>query len=384
MSHVDDGTLHALVDNELDAAERSAVEAHLASCGDCARRFAEATAMARQVVTLFGALDAPAPAVRVAPSPAVVLAPPGVVHPAARMRARFFTLQRVAVAASVLLVAGVSYEVGKRRDSSVELAATPESVQLPSAAVRLRAVPSVVDAVPDSFVAAAPPSVRQQPRGGPRNDSDVAVSERSAPTSRKAANAAAPAVAMPLSTPLPVVASVSVAPDAAEQRQRDSVTASRSADEALGRVQAQEQAGAKQGVPAPQGPARMRMEPRLEQVVVTGSASPATAASQSAPAKRTVPKTVPLQGYTAVEDESVPAMTRRRYVSPSGTALILSIAQSTDAEKVAGARDAATEFVVTTENGRSSVRWRARGLDYELEGALAPDSLVKLATKLKP
>ena len=68
MSHVDEGTLHALVDDALPPDERDAVQAHLASCGECARRFAEATAMARQVMTLLGALDeAPAAPVRVAP-----------------------------------------------------------------------------------------------------------------------------------------------------------------------------------------------------------------------------------------------------------------------------------------------------------------------------
>ena len=47
MSHVDDGTLHELVDNALDAPARAEAEAHLAACGECARRFAEATSLAR-------------------------------------------------------------------------------------------------------------------------------------------------------------------------------------------------------------------------------------------------------------------------------------------------------------------------------------------------
>ena len=41
------------------------------------------------------------------------------------------------------------------------------------------------------------------------------------------------------------------------------------------------------------------------------------------------------------------------------------------------------QFTVTALEGRSIVRWHARGMDYELQGALPPDSLVKLATQLK-
>lgn len=95
------------------------------------------------------------------------------------------------------------------------------------------------------------------------------------------------------------------------------------------------------------------------------------------------PKAVSLAGYTTVEDAAVPAITRRRYVSSAGTTLELSIIQSTVAPKTQD-RAAAREFVVTTANGRSSVRWHVSGMDYLLQGPLPPDSLVKLATQLKP
>ena len=392
MSHVDDGTLHALVDNELDAAERSQVELHLAACGDCARRFAEATAMARQVVTLLGALDAPESAVRVVRAPAVVAPAPDIAPSKRTLRSRLFTLRRVALAASVLLVAGVSYQVGKGRDGASAPAEKAMSVRLPTAAAPMRAVPSVVDGAADSFVAAAPPSARLQPRGGPRNESDVIPSEQAAVVAAKRSAADAPIAARPMSVPLPAVAASEVIRDSTAQARADSATASRVADEALGRVQAQEQARAQQGVPAPEQGSRMRRrELQLDQVVVTGAGAPARqAASNTAPATVTpaAPKVVSLEGYTTVEEESVPAMTRRRYVSSSGVSLILSIAQSTETQKAAPketrADYAASSYVVTTENSRSTVRWRSGGLDYVLQGALAPDSLVKLATKLKP
>lgn len=394
MSHVDDGTLHALVDNELDEAARSLVEAHLASCGDCARRFADATAMARQVVTLLGALDAPASPVRVAPPAAVVAPAPDITPATSTVRSRMFTLRRVALAASIMLVAGVSYQVGKRRDGDAAFTEKAVSVRLPAAAAPMRAVPSVVEAAADSFVAAAPSSLRQQPRGGPRNEADVAVAERAAGGTAKAAAAEAPIATRPLSVPLPAVAAIDMPRDSAEQKRADSAISSRVADEALGRVQAQEQARAQQGVPAPDQGSRMRRNARAElqlnQVVVTGASAPARQEASSSDAvavKPATPKVIPLEGYTTVEEQSIPAMTRRRYVSSSGVALILSIAQSaetqTAAQKATRSGNAESAFVVTTENGRSTVRWQARGLDYVLVGALSPDSLVKLATKLK-
>ena len=42
MAHVDDGTLNALLDGELEAARAAEVRAHLASCAECSARFDEA------------------------------------------------------------------------------------------------------------------------------------------------------------------------------------------------------------------------------------------------------------------------------------------------------------------------------------------------------
>jgi len=62
MSHVDDGTLNALLDGELDAAEAAAAQVHIASCADCARRLEEAKGFLAEAAELLGALDVPAPA----------------------------------------------------------------------------------------------------------------------------------------------------------------------------------------------------------------------------------------------------------------------------------------------------------------------------------
>jgi hypothetical protein len=433
MSHVDEGTLHALVDNALDATERSAAEAHLASCGECARRFAEATAMTRQIATLLGALDEPAPRIRVEPAAVQPSRDASTVQH--RARRGMFTLRRVALAASVLLVAGVSYEVGKTRDgTSAAETATPRA-RFRGPAAPMRAVPSVVENVTDSFVAGATPSVRQQPRGGPRVDAELAATDlrdatapRSAPLGLSAG--AAPVAAMRASVPVvgpeqaasaapsgamakaqsqpqpqspsqsaspsqaqapapaqavvpavaPPVPSTDVAIDTAAQRR---VATAREADEALTRVQSQERE--RKGAPSAT-PSRIRVprELTLGRVIVTGSSRAEESRNAAAPAKAPAPKAVALAGYSMTEDSLVAPTTRRRYFSPTGMALELLITASPAARKESAGQRNAAEFVVTTENGRSIVRWHARGLEYVLEGALTPDSLMKLATQLKP
>lgn len=393
MSHVDEGTLHALVDNALDADERLVVEAHLASCGDCARRFAEATATARQVNTLLGALDDVGGTARIIKPAARVIAPslteavPGVTP----IRRHFFTLKRAAIAASVLLVAGVSFQVSGRRNAVPDTAGLAISVVARSQAARMTATPSVVDAPADSYVATPAPAARQHTRSGPRNESEVAMADRVGDGSKKVASESpvAQAAAEAVMKPLPVVAA-DVARDSTEQRRSDT----RASQDALGRVQAQEQARAQQNSPsqpnAPASPApgkRRQDELRLEAVVVTGGVAspPATPAptENSGVAKRAMPKPASLPGYVATDEQSLPSVTRRTYMSSSGTALLLLITQPVVHAKAQAGGARASEFVVTTDSGRSIVRWHSRGFDYELQALLAPDSLMKLATQIK-
>ena len=393
MSHVDEGTLHALVDNALDTKERLEVEAHLASCGECARRFAEAMAMARQVTTLLGALDDVGGAVRIV-APSVTPAAPAVADPAIKItpiRRRFVTLRRVAIAASVLVVAGVSYQVGQRGDASRRATVVLVSSKVPARSAPMVATPSVVDVPADSYVAAPPPSVRQRPRGGPRTEAEMASAERAENAAKKATSdagsAIAPSAPMAISRPLPAVAAA-VTRDSAAERRGDA----RESSDALDRVQVQEQVRAQQRASSsdraePARQAQPRQVPsRLGAPVATGaSAAPeqATANAGAVSAKPIAPKLVPLAGYTTTEEESVSGVTRRRYVSSSGTPLLLLITQPLPEGKAQRSQNASSEFIVSTANGRSTVRWHARGLDYELQAPLAPDSLMKLATQLR-
>ena len=59
MPHVDEGTINALLDGELDAAEVGEVESHFATCAACASRFQEARRFATEAEQLVGVLQAP-------------------------------------------------------------------------------------------------------------------------------------------------------------------------------------------------------------------------------------------------------------------------------------------------------------------------------------
>jgi hypothetical protein len=369
------------VDNELDAAERASVEAHLASCGDCARRFAEATAMARQVITLLGALDEkPAPVRIVPPATSTVVAPEiGVDPTVVPIRSRVVTLRRVALAASVLVVASISYQVGRRNDATLAPAMTEAATPLRAAAPP-KATPSVVEAMPDSYVARPAPSVRQKAVSGPRAEADV-VADRAAESATPAAPAAV-ALPTPAVAPMPGVGARKMA----EQAQSVERAQERSEPSQERRARSDAQSASQVVVTsagAAPAPTQAQAAPAAQNAASVDQARSSGAAMGFATAAPAAKKAVPLAGYTAIEEESLPSVTRRRYVSAAGTPLMLLIVQSPADAKAQRAVSAAPEFVVTTSNGRSFVRWHARGMDYELQGVLAPDSLVKLATQLK-
>lgn len=375
MSHVDDATLHELVDDELDPATRPQVEAHLATCGDCARRFAEATAMARQVVSLLTALDEGAlPKLMVAPVGRrdVALPVPAVGAPARRRRMP--ALQRIAIAASVLLVAGVSYQVGKRGDGGASARLAERTASTDSVGV-----PAPPRQVETAIAAAAPVAA---PSSTPAQDALRAKAQSVEATTVPQRRAAESVGARP-SVPVPAtgLSGQIDAADRAELRAAESrsvTSATVRADAALARrPSVQDSLVGVQLSPAPAGRSL-----RMPDVVAGNVAAAAPAAMPVARSAPTLPERE-LAGYATVEERSAPAMpaiTRRRYVSASGTALVLTIVQG-----AAAAEPSATtpEYVVSSSNGRSRVRWQARGMTYELQGSLSPDSLMRLATQLK-
>jgi len=343
MSHVDDATLHELVDDELDPAARRQVEAHLATCGECARRFAEATAMARQVVSLLTALDEGAlPTLMVAP---VVQRDVGASVSAVAAPARnrgLSPLQRIAIAASVMLVAGVSYQVGKRGEQGaagvvVERTASPEPVGLPAAMAAPDPVAALEPALPAPLsapLAAAPPSRADVADRGERR---AAESRAGAPEVQRA--------------------------DAAFERRAV--------------VQDSRVSAPVEGAPAARA---MRMPE-----AATGNVASAPTAMRAADSTSTPPERA-LAGYAMVEERAapaVPAITRRRFVSASGTALVLTIVQGAAAAAAKADATTSPQYLASSSNGRSTVRWQAQGNAYELQGALPADSLMKLAAQLQ-
>jgi anti-sigma factor ChrR (cupin superfamily) len=59
MSHLDEGQLHALLDGELDDAERTAAEAHLAACPECRRLHEEARSFLAEADELIAEVQVP-------------------------------------------------------------------------------------------------------------------------------------------------------------------------------------------------------------------------------------------------------------------------------------------------------------------------------------
>ncbi|HYF39710.1 MAG TPA: zf-HC2 domain-containing protein [Gemmatimonadales bacterium] len=83
MSHLDEGTLHALLDGELDLAEVSEVQKHLGGCVACGSRLQEVKQVLAESHRLVAALEVPARASRQpAPEPQQERAPPPPPRPA--------------------------------------------------------------------------------------------------------------------------------------------------------------------------------------------------------------------------------------------------------------------------------------------------------------
>ncbi|MFL5546106.1 MAG: zf-HC2 domain-containing protein [Gemmatimonadales bacterium] len=76
MSHLDEGTLHALLDGELDLAEVSEIQKHLGSCVACGSRLQEVKQVLAEADRLVGAMEVPASAPRSRPEPRSEPLPP--------------------------------------------------------------------------------------------------------------------------------------------------------------------------------------------------------------------------------------------------------------------------------------------------------------------
>jgi hypothetical protein len=155
MSHLDEGTLHALLDGELDGAEMRQIEAHLGRCTACGTRLDEVKSVRAEADRLIGSLGnveagrggpapqrAPAEAPAGAPAPEAwsgpVLLIPDPLDDTVDRQKRVRALGRVA---AVLAVVGTGYLAFQSRGPARGPAATDVFIE------QTRSAPPPTDAV---------------------------------------------------------------------------------------------------------------------------------------------------------------------------------------------------------------------------------------------
>jgi hypothetical protein len=162
MPHLDEGTLHALVDGEIPSGELEPIRAHLAACDACRRALDETRDLAGEALSLVEALDG----AEGAGGRPGRRAGPGWRH--------------LAWAASVVLAAGLGYAAGIRPGTPppveetvfaapepVEVAVAPEHPAEPAPAPVTTRERDVTPAVPpESPPAVAAPATAARPEAG--------------------------------------------------------------------------------------------------------------------------------------------------------------------------------------------------------------------------
>ncbi len=156
--HPDEGTIHAWLDGALDEPTASRIAAHVATCGECAERVAEARGLIAGASRVVRALDVSNTAA--APTWGQVTAAVAANRPASRSiwRALRVTPLRSAIAATILVALGVTFtskRTGVETDATRTTAMSPASEGAPGAGAVQSAVQgaSARDAVLDSAIA---------------------------------------------------------------------------------------------------------------------------------------------------------------------------------------------------------------------------------------
>jgi hypothetical protein len=176
MPHLDEGTLHALLDGEIPSAELPPIQAHLGACAECRARLAEEQDLLAESDRLIEVLELPEAAPAVAP----IRSAPRRVWPT-----------RLAWAATLVLAAGLGYSVrggpaepapAASRDSGVELRADE-----PAAAP----APPAPEPVTQSRDQAAAPALRREAPQKAGAEGEKAAVRNAAPAEEKAEQLAA-------------------------------------------------------------------------------------------------------------------------------------------------------------------------------------------------
>ena len=196
MQHLDEGTIHAWLDDALPGDEAASVAKHVDECRDCAALVAEARGMIVAAGNIVAALDNVRGGVIPAPNPVATSSPARAVAGGGSLWRRLhFTPTRAALAATLLIAIGSVLTV---RNAGVDRQVRP-SAAMSDVATRApgpsAATPSVqAQPAPDLMKKAAPMTpptataatpATAEPSRSPRHE----LSERSAKTSNKVADA---------------------------------------------------------------------------------------------------------------------------------------------------------------------------------------------------
>jgi putative zinc finger protein len=198
MPHLDEGTLHALLDGEIPSAELPPIQAHLHGCAECRARLAEEQDLLAESDRLIEALELPEAAPAVVP---------------VRNPSRRVWPTRLAWAATVVLAAGLGYSArggpaepppARSRDSGVELRADePAASPAPPTPKPESVSPRRDQALAPKLGATAPPPA--DARRGKAAAGNAAPAEEKAEQRAVAADTSAqppaPPVAQPQSRP---------------------------------------------------------------------------------------------------------------------------------------------------------------------------------------
>jgi anti-sigma factor RsiW len=195
MQHLDEGTIHTWLDGELPPSEREAVEAHIASCAQCAAAVAEARGFVAASSRILTALDS-------VPGGVLPATSTGSGAPRPDGRRRFVSSRAWMAAAAVLVLSTVTVIVVRPRGDTAQLqvaAATQDKKELPASvapseekasAVKPTVAPQAVDS---HDLRAAAPFAADSSVAAPAGASGAGNSvSRSAPTAMQS-RAAAPA-----------------------------------------------------------------------------------------------------------------------------------------------------------------------------------------------
>jgi len=169
MRHLDEGTLHMLVDGEIGSAELGPIRQHLEQCGECRARLDEAGTWTREAEELVDLLEVP---VRAAP-----VAPRRRIAPVGRAP------RQLAWAASVVAALGLGWAAGTTPWKATPQPTAPgETLALEQARPVAEAeVPAAVDAAPRDRSVTAPQGQRLEPPAR-KAEQDLAEARESGPT----------------------------------------------------------------------------------------------------------------------------------------------------------------------------------------------------------